>query len=473
MKGLKKIALATAITAVAAGAQAELKALDDSTMGELTGQAGLTIDLETEWTIGEFAYQDAGFIVLRDLSMGGNSNEGTNTMLDNIRMEIDVAGADQTIGGDANLKYGFSNVSNLAAVHVGALAKAGVAVGSMDQDMVAAASGSQALIGGALEPLWTAAGGDLATNTEATSTDGVGGAAIDSKRMYNDGDLKIHLTFTDAWQKAGGFAAVFGPTGGSYDGQAVGADVAYSLAKEIATKAVDFEFNIGQIGLASSQYDIGNANGIERTDQATGLDGDDTTTTLISDLSMKGYLGPADIYIQNNGNGFGKDGSYLGANLVAAGYAAANPGATAADIAAAVAASNNGTGNADSKIQWDSFFRITDLDVYIDIAGVQITDLAIHNDRGDTTSLNGTAAFGFAHSMREIYAVKDTVLNIGSTAAAGSTNRDNFVDGIAINTRFKGDIDIGALSFGDTGDSIGSIYLTDITSTTNWTISAR
>ena len=452
MKGLKKIALATAITAVAAGAQAELKALDDSTMGELTGQAGLTIDLETEWTIGEFAYQNAGFVVLRDLSMGGNSNEGTNTMLDNIRMEIDVAGANQTIGGDANLKYGFSNVSNLAAVHVGALAKAGVPVSGMDQDMVAAASGSQAFANPAnpLNALWVAAGGDLATNTEATSTDGVGGAAIDSKRMYNDGDLKIHFTFTDAWQKAGGFAAVFSPAGGSYDGQAVGANVAYSLGREIATKAVDFEFNIGQIGIASSAYDIGNQ-GLEGTDHLTGTDADTSTTTLISDLSIKGYLGPADIHIENNGNGFGADGSSNPATLV----------------------NGNQSGNADSKIHWDSFFRITDLDVYIDIAGVQITDLAIHNDRGDTTSLNGTAAFGFAHSMRDIYAVKDAVLSIGSTAAAGSQNVDNYVDGIAINTRFKGDIDIGALSFGDTGDSIGSIYLTDITSTTNWTISAH
>jgi len=32
---------------------------------------------------------------------------------------------------------------------------------------------------------------------------------------------------------------------------------------------------------------------------------------------------------------------------------------------------------------------------------------------------------------------------------------------------------IGALSFGDTGESIGEIYITDITSTTNWTISAH
>lgn len=439
MKGLKKIALVAAISAVAAGAQAELKALDDSAMGELTGQAGLTIDLETEWTIGEFAYQDAGFIVLRDLSMGGNTNENpAGGLLDNIRMEIDVAGANQGIGGDANLKYGFSNVKNLAYVHVAAVSAAG---GTVDPDIQAASGGSQAYLtpGNPLAPLYT-----------GVSTDGVGGDVIDQERDYNDGDLKIHFTFSDAWQKAGGFAAVFSGNG-SWNGSAVGADVDFATAREIATSAVDFEFNIGQIGIAASTYDIGNQ-GLEATDHLTGLDADTSTTTLISGLSMKGYLGPADILIQNNGNGFGADGSGNPATLV----------------------NGNQSGNADSKILWDSFFRITDLDVYIDIAGVQINDLRIMNERGDTTSLNGTAAFGFAHSMREIYAVKDTVLKIGSAAGVnGSQNVANFVDGIAINTVFKGDIDIGSLSFGDTGDSIGSIYLTDITSTTNWTISAK
>jgi len=91
MKGLKKIALATTIAAVSTGALAELKALDDSAMGELTGQAGLTIDIETKWSIGEFAYVDAGVVVLKDLAMGGNSNETNaageaNDMMDKIRL---------------------------------------------------------------------------------------------------------------------------------------------------------------------------------------------------------------------------------------------------------------------------------------------------------------------------------------------------------------------------------------------------
>ena len=192
---------------------------------------------------------------------------------------------------------------------------------------------------------------------------------------------------------------------------------------------------------------------------------------MISDLSIKGYLGPADIHIENKGNGFGADGSGQVTGFDASGNAT---------LAA-------GTGNADSKIHWDSYFKVTDLDVYIDIAGVQIKDLSIHNDRGDTTGLNqiavgvdgsgnpifaNTGSFGFAHSKRDIYAVKDAVLDVGAyalTLGAGSA----YVDGIAINTRFKGDIDIGHLSFGNTNKSIGSIYITDKTATTNWTISAH
>ena len=108
--------------------------------------------------------------------------------------------------------------------------------------------------------------------------------------------------------------------------------------------------------------------------------------------------------------------------------------------------------------------------MYIDIAGVQITDMQIHNERGDRTGLDGTSSFDFAHSIREIYAVKDSVLNLKSGV---TTLAENYVDGIAINTRFKGDIDIEEISFGDTGESIGSFYMTDIASTTNWIISAH
>ena len=54
MKGLKKIALATAVAAAPFAAQAELQAMDDSMMGNVTGQAGVTIELETQVSIGQF-----------------------------------------------------------------------------------------------------------------------------------------------------------------------------------------------------------------------------------------------------------------------------------------------------------------------------------------------------------------------------------------------------------------------------------
>ena len=58
MKGLKKIALVTAIAAAPFASHAGMKALDDSAMGNVTGQAGVTIELETRVSIGEFTYTD-------------------------------------------------------------------------------------------------------------------------------------------------------------------------------------------------------------------------------------------------------------------------------------------------------------------------------------------------------------------------------------------------------------------------------
>lgn len=458
MKGLKKIALASTIAAISAGAQAELKALDDSAMGELTGQAGLTIDLETKYTIGEFAYVDAGVVVLKDISMGGNSNDFRgNDYLDNIRLEIDIAGAgaaDASGKPDNYLAYGFSNVKDLAAVHVGAK--------NADADLLRMAKGS---LGLAAHPAYT-----------GNSVNAKDSLQVDDEQVYGDGDLKIHFTFTDAWQAGGGFAAyangVGKGIGGATDGSLTNID--FATAYDIATQAVDFEFNIGQIALADSTYATDPARlGTETIQKSSltidasgneiitvaGLDtdtGTDTTTTLISNLSFKGYLGPADIHIENNGNGFGNGA---------------------------------GRGDADSKIHWDSFFKVTDLDLYIDIAGVFLQDIVIANSRGDLSSLNttvlkdeatgapildasgneqytNTSAFGFAHSKRDIYAVHNAVLDVAHSA-------DYFTDGIAINTAFKGDIDIGAIKFGDDTRSIGSIYLTDVESYTNWTISAH
>ena len=98
MKGLKKLALATAVAAAPFAAHADLKALDDSAMGNVTGQAGVTIELETEVSIGEFRYTDEGYLAVNDIYIGGGSVTrdasgavtGVDGKLDDLLIDIDV-----------------------------------------------------------------------------------------------------------------------------------------------------------------------------------------------------------------------------------------------------------------------------------------------------------------------------------------------------------------------------------------------
>ncbi len=79
-------------------ANADLKALDDSAMGNVTGQAGVTIELETEVSIGEFRYTDEGYLSVSDIYIGGGAVErdvdgnvtGVDGRLDDLVVDIDV-----------------------------------------------------------------------------------------------------------------------------------------------------------------------------------------------------------------------------------------------------------------------------------------------------------------------------------------------------------------------------------------------
>src|SRR5690554_5291979 len=113
MKGLKKIALVAAIAAAPLASHAGMKALDDTTMGNVTGQAGVTIELETRVSIGEFTYTDEGSFVVSDIEIGGANASGLldgiqvpgmatqSDLLDDLKIDIDVA-AD----GDAVIHVG-------------------------------------------------------------------------------------------------------------------------------------------------------------------------------------------------------------------------------------------------------------------------------------------------------------------------------------------------------------------------------
>ena len=95
MKGLNKIALVAAIAAAPLAANAELTALNDSTMSNLTGQAGVTIELSTKVDIGNIVYTDEGSLDISAVSIGG-ADFGTNTVagnLDDIQAVIDIDAA--------------------------------------------------------------------------------------------------------------------------------------------------------------------------------------------------------------------------------------------------------------------------------------------------------------------------------------------------------------------------------------------
>ena len=103
MKGLKKIALVTAIAAAPMAANAELQALNDNAMGNVTGQAGVTIELETKVSIGQFKYTDEGSFAVNDIVLGGagvvadgavdtdGDGQADNTLLDQLKIDIDIA----------------------------------------------------------------------------------------------------------------------------------------------------------------------------------------------------------------------------------------------------------------------------------------------------------------------------------------------------------------------------------------------
>ncbi|ONF43957.1 hypothetical protein BTO32_06570 [Marinobacter lutaoensis] len=103
MKGLKPTVLALCVAGAPPAVLAEIRQLDDDSMGNITGQAGVTIELETRINIDRFIYTDEGSLEINDIVVGGAnrtdmfSETGVNLVgtasdnLDNIRINIDLA----------------------------------------------------------------------------------------------------------------------------------------------------------------------------------------------------------------------------------------------------------------------------------------------------------------------------------------------------------------------------------------------
>jgi hypothetical protein len=101
MGSLGRITL-LAFSVACVNAQAEIMSLDDDAMGSVTGQAGISINIdELVATIGEIRYEDEGSLAVRGIRLGGankltyfGESWGAAThsgdTLDNIKMDIDV-----------------------------------------------------------------------------------------------------------------------------------------------------------------------------------------------------------------------------------------------------------------------------------------------------------------------------------------------------------------------------------------------
>lgn len=120
MKGLNKVVLVAAIAA-ATSAQAELVSMDDAAMSAATGQAGLSIEINSaEITIGAIDYQDEGFLSIKDVKFGGSvaafGGPGDGIFND-VLITVDVAGV---AVDDLGQKYmGEEYISRAAALVVG------------------------------------------------------------------------------------------------------------------------------------------------------------------------------------------------------------------------------------------------------------------------------------------------------------------------------------------------------------------
>ncbi|MFG0585508.1 hypothetical protein FIV02_12550 [Pseudomonas sp. THAF187a] len=124
MMTLKKLALAAAVMAVPFMAQADLKALDDSDLAGVTGQAGISIAGNFDATIGSIVYTDtetgvsdgSNSLSLNTVTLSGfnidEANPLTIDVVDN-KLEIGLPGINGGVAVDA-VKIGNGTIGGVA-----------------------------------------------------------------------------------------------------------------------------------------------------------------------------------------------------------------------------------------------------------------------------------------------------------------------------------------------------------------------
>jgi hypothetical protein len=256
MKGLNKIALVVAIAA-ASTAQAELVAMDESAMSAATGQAGLTIDVNSALIqIGEIQYRDGrdanplagtaaengGSIFITGFKMGGaglvdaalglpvGTVTHSNAVLDNLRINVDVAGDDAAA---LQGQYGLAKIG------------AGVSL--------------------------------------AFTADAAGNGA---DAAYYDKTIVKDSTGADVWVN-----------------EITDGDLLIGLDAQDQTKIVDFGFVIGQVSLGGSTMKAGDTLTAASAPSADFRSTADGRTVLMANTALGGGIGPVDILIDGQDGG--------------------------------------------------------------------------------------------------------------------------------------------------------------------------
>ncbi|MGF2733794.1 DUF6160 family protein [Marinobacter sp. DUT-1] len=83
---------------------AEFRALDDRSLSTVTGQSGVTIELETRLTMDSLTWTDEGSLSVNGVRLSGQND----TVLDNIKVTLDIAGEGEV------LEHGFSEIARRA-----------------------------------------------------------------------------------------------------------------------------------------------------------------------------------------------------------------------------------------------------------------------------------------------------------------------------------------------------------------------
>ncbi|ARU56653.1 hypothetical protein OLMES_2603 [Oleiphilus messinensis] len=113
--------LGVGLASVSLGLQAEIQALDEATMSNVTGQAGISIEINNAAIgVGEIRYEDEGSIAIRGIEIGG-ANRNTffgnqwipnglqSDKLDNMKLDLDVL-ADGSLVANMKPAGGFNVV---------------------------------------------------------------------------------------------------------------------------------------------------------------------------------------------------------------------------------------------------------------------------------------------------------------------------------------------------------------------------